>query len=882
MTTRNALRLTSLTLTPDAQWNVTCQVAAFPPKWLEAVKAAWGRRGHDKSWSLPTRSLTELLIGLDPTVVHVGWKLDGDRFITCLPGADKEVLAAAVAAWAITAVAPPGEQKVDWWELCQPGDLVFRDEPADLLEYGTRPNGTAAGSPQMFDLLPTFLAQEVMDARMPLAGRPRTWILGPPKSDGVRSVVLWPPERLENPKTGDALVTAKITFHVETVPHDPVPSVHADLSISRFPLMPVTYIPPRGDGPPGATIWLHAPDGFLRKAEPHTLLGAPVDQVRSRETGKRQWQWSPGMATVLGRLTHLPFPNPEKVLTGPATAAEEGSIRAFVLYSTGSKSAAGDVDDLASLMDAGDAEPTGKARTLLHAANTGFVPGDHIEAHARLADLLGPRGLRMHEPCSPLSAPPRRRPRPARVPGQSYTIELWTQSDVTREAVLAALEHHHGLTPSPSAGEQGTIDFTGDISLRLLVKDAGALAAGIDRPEGNEQPQSTLLGRHARDVEQHLQPSPGPRAAILELGDDRHFARIRKIDPKPALKKGFARTDRRLQCLQPAALFTPPATPPKDGAKAPEPYPGTRFAASTILRASAAINDALRQLGCLGAYETPEGLPDLEQIGIWLHHAGNTCLPIVIRLGADGSAVAYLAADRGASVQPLSYSDLPKALATGKGRITSSPRQKAHVANFLVNALGTGDSGSRETHDRVVFVRSASFRNWGWDWLQDKNIQADRLVLPGVEISDDKPDPPALSPQECPGLRIIRVRERGQIDEVPRGFGADYPHEPKGKARVSGVFAFRGRVSYAVNPRADQMQTPLGRTKLDPDVLRNYTAQVSNPAPLEVYPVFLQPGDDHEAYAHLASSLRRMYLHTEQATLFPAALHLGKLADEYI
>jgi hypothetical protein len=415
----------------------------------------------------------------------------------------------------------------------------------------------------------------------------------------------------------------------------------------------------------------------------------------------------------------------------------------------------------------------------------------------------------------------------------------------------------------------------------VILKDAGTLGAGIDRPSGNEQ-QSTLVGRYARHVEQYLQDSPGPRAAILELEDDRHFARIRKIDPKPALKKGFARTDRRLQCLQPAKLLTPTAKPPTGDRKPLEPYPGTRFAPGTILRASAAINDALRQLGHLGAYETPETLPDLEQIGIWLHHAGSTCIPVVIRLGVDGSAVAYLASDKGASILPIPYSDLPKALATGRGRITSGPRQKSYVSNFLRNTLGTGDNGSRDTQDRVVLARSASFRKWGWDWLQDKHIQEDRLILPGAEIHDEKPAPPALHPLDCPGLRIIRVRERGSTAEVARGFGADYPANPKGKARVSGLFQFSERIFYAINPRSDQMQTPLGMTKLNPDILRNFTMQVASPAPLEIFPAFLQPGDDAVAYAVLASNLRRMYLHTEQATRYPAPLHLCELADEYI
>jgi len=47
--------------------------------------------------------------------------------------------------------------------------------------------------------------------------------------------------------------------------------------------------------------------------------------------------------------------------------------------------------------------------------------------------------------------------------------------------------------------------------------------------------------------------------------------------------------------------------------------------------------------------------------------------------------------------------------------------------------------------------------------------------------------------------------------------------------------------------------------------------------PLEIYPAFLQPDDDVAAFSTLASSLRRMYLHTEQATRFPALLCRRKL-----
>ena len=128
------------------------------------------------------------------------------------------MIAAAVAAWAMTDVAPD-DSTTDWWELCRPDDLKFRGKPVNLLEYGTRPNGTAEPAAHMFRLLPAFLAQlgsPAIRACHCWAGE-RDWILDPPQYDRRRSAVLWPPEVLENPKRGDSHVTAKITFHVEMI-----------------------------------------------------------------------------------------------------------------------------------------------------------------------------------------------------------------------------------------------------------------------------------------------------------------------------------------------------------------------------------------------------------------------------------------------------------------------------------------------------------------------------------------------------------------------------------------------------------------------------------------------------------------------------------------
>src|SRR6516225_10885991 len=106
----NLMRLTSLTITPHTPWNVDCQVAPFPPRWLAALRDAYHRRPEIKpDWSLPTRGLVELLTGLDPAIVNVSSNPASGRFIVALPpGADTTVLAAAVAAWATTEVTPEG------------------------------------------------------------------------------------------------------------------------------------------------------------------------------------------------------------------------------------------------------------------------------------------------------------------------------------------------------------------------------------------------------------------------------------------------------------------------------------------------------------------------------------------------------------------------------------------------------------------------------------------------------------------------------------------------------------------------------------------------------------------------------------------------------
>lgn len=878
-TNGDRLRLLAFGIAPGARWDVECDVTAMPTAWLTELETQWSRRpfvrpGH----SLPTSSLRELLCGIDPAIMHVGWNLASETFIVAFPGVDRYAVTDAIASWATTEIT----DELDWYDLLNPDDLVFARRSFNLLEYVVRANGTAAPAPHVFQMLPSFLAKEVVDQGLHLLGKARRgFILGPPRSDGRRSAVLWPPQPIDDDRAGPGLVTAKIDFHVETVPNCPIPHVHADTSISRFPLMPVAYVPSRGDGPAAGTIWLHGRQGFLgRDDEPHTLLSARARQMRL-PGGGRQWQWSPGLARALAKLTQLSFPDPDKVLADPAAAAQpphERTIRAYFLYSEGTKSHAADADAAPELDE--DGNEIKKAKTLAHAAHTGLVPGDHVDVYERLRDLFAPRGIERLPDLARVGSKATRKIKARFDPDTAYTIELWTQSDVTREAVLATLEHHFGLTRDADPTDNTVIRFTGDLNITILLRNGAEVGAGVPPDPDKKKTDHAMLQLHTNRLTRDLGRRTERLGAIVELQDAGFFQRARLVDPKPGLKKAFARTNRRLQCLRPAKPFTEPKTWPENAKrKKPEAYPGTRFGVGTILRVASAINDCLRQLGRFGSYEKPVGLPEFEQVGIWLHHDGPTCIPIVIRQQPDGTATAYLAGADGDPSHTVPYADLPVLLAEGKGRIGAGRKQKQIVSTFLVNVLGAGSAADSATHDRLVMVRAAGFRNWGWDWLQDKHLRPDQLILPGVDIDDDADLPDVTDPDKTPGLRVVRIRDRSSTMEVARGFAHDLDkHHP----RVSGLFRSGERVYYSVNPKSDQMQTPHGRTKLDPDILTNFSVQASNPVPLEICVAHQQPDDDPAALATLVSLLRRAHAHTDQATKYPSVLHLCALADEYL
>ncbi|MWA07251.1 DUF3893 domain-containing protein [Actinomadura sp. LD22] len=852
------LRLLAYEIAPGASLPVTGMTARFPASWLRRI------RSQAPTWDdrrLPTWALVELLDTLDPNIIHVAGRLDDEHWLISHARTDRQILRTAVAVWASTRVTPD-RPDLDWFDLLDDEDLDWTQTELDLLAAQTHPNGTANPDPAVFRMLPGHLADVVAATGMQIRGEHRPFILGPVDKSGHRSAIWWPPERIDDPKLGPGLWAPKIDFHVETVPTHGRARIHAELSTVRFPLQPVRYVPSRGGRGPSLTLWLLADSGYLRAAEQPTLVSAGIG--RRRVDGIYRWAWDPGLAHALAHLTHHAFPDPNDVVIAPAAHIDQ-PVSAYVLYSTGTKLSAPDDEDTDDKA----------ARSVLHAAKTGFLPVDHYDLHTSMGEILEPLGIRPVADLEKTKTATTRLFRPVADAHASYTLELWTESPVTRQALLAAVTQDLAYTETASttrtAGDGEIIEcrsYTGPCELTVELREQHDIAAGIPRPVKGEK-QGVQAARRIQHIGQMIGRSDDRRAAIVEIRKPAYFEAINKEDPYSTLKQAFPPLNRRLQCIHPINLYVP-----KPDAKRPKKtLPGTQFTLGDIHRASAAVQDALRSLGRVGVLPAPPGITgDFELIGIWLETRNGADIPIVVRIAGDGTATAQLATDDGTEQMP--YADLPLALAAGRGRLSRSKTGnfRIRIADFLTAALGIDHA----THDRAVFIRTSSFRTRGWDWLQDQHLTPDKLVLPGLNPSDDTVE--HLPPAKCPGLRVFRIRERDSQEEVPRGLGT----KEETYGRTSGVYPLNDHVYYAVNPRSDQMQTPLTVTKLDPGQSANALKQGSNNNPIEIVTAFVQPGDDRRAWAAYTQALRRAALHTDIASTLPLPLHLPSLADEYL
>ncbi|MGW3956534.1 RNaseH domain-containing protein [Streptomyces sp. NPDC004752] len=125
-------------------------------------------------------------------------------------------------------------------------------------------------------------------------------------------------------------------------------------------------------------------------------------------------------------------------------------------------------------------------------------------------------------------------------------------------------------------------------------------------------------------------------------------------------------------------------------------------------------------------------------------------------------------------------------------------------------------------------------------------------------------------PEDCPGLRIVRIIERDASREVPHVFGRD---DERPQAITQGLFALHDRLYYGLAPKPVQGRGPIALTKCDPTTPRAAHRRGWNTNAVEIIPAFLQPGDDPAEWAMYVQALRTAHLHTNVPTRLPLPLH---------
>ncbi|MEV6987017.1 DUF3962 domain-containing protein [Sphaerisporangium sp. NPDC051017] len=881
----NHLLTPTFTFAENASLEVSGYQAVFPPQWLERLETAWRDRPGHRGGSLPTSDLIELLHALDTRVTSVSWKLDSEHWIRASAPLDSEVVLLAIEAWALSHVAPHRDD-INWYDVLSPISLDWRPYTLNLFDRDLHPNGTAHSASHVFDLLPSYLAEQICDSGLVLRHQPRAFVLGPTSSDGRRAAYLWPPTHLTDNDEASGLWTPYINFHLETTPHVPLIRVHAELHMARMAALPLAYIPRRSSKQRTVSIMMLAPEGFLHGQERPTLLKAPaVVRGRGEDT---TWSWQPGLAHALATLTRHPHPDPDKVRNNPIPFPED-KIAAYVLHSNGItyKAPKSDADAaLAQAASEGKDRVGRKPATLDHPAMPGFQPIDHLEVFDRLTVRFASIGLLPSAPIPRAKTRAKALLHPPQNPGRHYILELWTSSPRTRDALLAALVHKLHLTPhhAPNIDLNQTtpLTYSGDFTLTVHLCDPKDLTSGIPRSESRDRElrRRELLKAEtarARRITEEFPRTQELRACVVEMQGAAYFSRNNQGDPKNLFKQTLPTLNRRVQCMRP--VIEKPAS--EDGKKGRKKYRGTTFTSEDIERATSSILDALRQVGHIPDLPVPLGTQaPFEVATVWIASAGKQVVPMLIRMRTDGVTTAQLMATPAFPVESeIPFTFLPEALVAGRGRITMA-KSRAALISFIKEALALDSSTPR-----LFIARAARLRNDGiWPWLQDSHIMEDALIHPGVSLKSQETAPTPRKPDDHPGLRIIRIREGGnERAEVSKGFGvAQDANGDRVHGRISGLMEVTSRTYIGVNPRSEQNRTPKDLSKLDLAKTGNATWTSANPSSLEIHVAFFQHGDRPADLAMYVQSLRRYYSHTSIDTELPLIMHIAALMQEYL
>lgn len=879
---------------------------AFPARWRKLLLEYYklGKRNPDRHEQVPIGYLNEVVRAVAPDLVSVARRAavnDSHPWIYARQPFPIPLLRQMVLAW-IRDMHPETEFLAATTELVEGlnfDELCWDPVTVDLLGRHLSEGGTAEPDGRLYQLLPDELARRALELEpYSFEGLHLSFRISP--STRGAELISWPP-REHHDDDGTWKFSLVISLTVQTVPFGNDFRLHVRTGVRRW-----------CTNGPAKVAYRRTVSTYLLTDSPW-LQGGPstarfaVSRLRRGDTpGTYEWMRG-GPEGMLRQLRFAQqFPEPQCIQDAPETWINGvDGVAAGVVYSTqmGTHGVGAGLmpRDRAPLSDwvARAFEPYLRRVPDHHHSKYPAVPRNLVKKPTGKTpeEKEQKKGqiLRLQQRA--------RRERLARIlEGEPLEAEVIWQDSRTRDGLLAQLAEALGLENADSAGPDLLVWQTDEVTVRLRLEQAGALAAQLDFP--GPQPRKKHL-HHAitqrrSQAADHFSASNRPAAhlTLIEIDHPQDFGPF--TDPKFALRLGCADSGRLTQ------FINPPSSKRK-----------TATRASIAHRALESWLDGFRQLGMSIVPEASlDGLPaQLYHVAFWLvkrRADGPTgqrrMTPVAVRTGPSG-VISGWDMDTGEWIpyrhmllSLTKHADIPGEeeanTAEGGGRETV-PRawapdleeQRAITAQFIKPLLY-----SLRRQQVLLMTHAQNSRNL-WPALMNGNLRQDTL-----QFGASAPQGIGLYGN---GLRHVRIRDH-TMDETPQWYApakevAAQPAEKDHFGIAGGLWlnahagtdcrtfiSTAAKAGTAKNAAVDASKISSRENRKGNTVI-DAGQNASNPGIIELTVAGCNPAPgttatsaaDPELWAALVHQLRRAPDYRDTLAL-PLQMHLAKLAEEYV
>lgn len=332
--------------------------------------------------------------------------------------------------------------------------------------------------------------------------------------------------------------------------------------------------------------------------------------------------------------------------------------------------------------------------------------------------------------------------------GEELRVDVITQTDDVRTALIGAASEWLGLAPEPVDGQADQTLFRNEeLKVRLICHPAGRLASrlGGSTAPAKGKPYQQAIDERAELVRGFFESQEFvSEVALVEIQPRSDFVQ-RRADPKWAIRQGAARAKRVTQFI----------TTPKDKKKELEHLPH---------KAMASWEDAIRSLGIGLVPERHVDLDipdDLDQAAIWLvrrnvtkTNGASIFMPIAVLINPSLPRVLARTAE-----EPnwLPYNEVLCQLAAAPPKTDeqkSEAVQREELGRFVRTTL------QRLKGRPTLLLTNATNLRSRWKWVTDEHLETDRF----------SPNEAASTPLAAFNrrLRVIRVRTEADRLETPQ------------------------------------------------------------------------------------------------------------------